>query len=46
MQSPKEEKSCPTCENSLEDHTHEQMIQCLSKELAKIDKKTGPWVFD
>jgi|APSaa5957512535_1039671.scaffolds.fasta_scaffold09483_7 hypothetical protein len=42
----KNEKSCPTCENSLEDHTNEQLQQCALNQLSKINRKLGENTLD
>lgn len=41
MQSQKDEKSCPNCENRLETHSNEQLQQCALLELSKINRKLG-----
>ncbi len=32
-------ESCPNCENSLKNHSNEQLQQCAFNELSKINRK-------
>jgi len=40
MQSNRNEKSCPNCENDLKIHTNEQLQLCAINELSKINRKS------